>query len=130
MNNTNFDNLFNAVEETAVDINACANGTGYYDDACFAEAGKEITRFTTANNRRGLIVPLAPGQNAVIFERYSGGESGVLVSNFPSRYGALEAMLGMQSQVSDEAVGRLAGDAMWLKEKVSDAYRFLEMLAA
>lgn len=64
-----------------------SNGTGYYDGLVLRSLRKpvgSILRAITpgANNRRMLVV-VTPVGNVVIFERFTGGDKGVLVSNVP-----------------------------------------------
>lgn len=62
-----------------------SNGTGYFDNAVYGshapklERG-EVVKSMTPNNRRILIVGTRLG-NVVVFDRYTGNESGVFVYN-------------------------------------------------
>lgn len=69
-----------------------ANGTGYYDGAASGvtapklDAGQVAACITPMpNNRKIILIGLPSNQgNLVFFERYTGGASGVVVSNKPS----------------------------------------------
>lgn len=63
------------------------NGTGYLDGAVHGEhapvlAPGKVAKFTTNNARRGLMLG-TPFGNIVVFERYTNGESGIVVKNIP-----------------------------------------------
>lgn len=119
MNNANFDKNFELVATFEGDVSEFANGTGYYDNLCYQDIGLEVQNFTDEYGRRGLIIPLLDGYNIVIFERYSASTINALVSNTPFG-GAAERVLGIDSQVDDEAVDRLIGDIEFSKEKEAD----------
>ena len=81
-----------------------ANGTGYYDgltDIHFEGVG--IRHFIDKANRVGLILPTKAG-NLVMFQRYTNGGSGVVVSNYHQNLRGICTMLGFGSSVSRETI--------------------------
>lgn len=76
--------LFNSVHANATDITfnpEWKNGTGYLDGATTVDLSVgEVRSFTDDNNRKGILIGSAVGTTAV-FERYTNGDSGVLVNN-------------------------------------------------
>lgn len=96
-----------------------ANGTGYYDgltDVPFE--GTAVRAFKDPSDRWGLILPTKAG-NLVIFQRFSDGQSGVVVSNYHERIRGICNMLGFGSIVSRENIWRVLpwlggpNDSVW-----------------
>ena len=62
------------------------NGTGYLDGVCHEEnlvLPGQVVKATDPHGRKVLIAGTRQGP-AAIFERYTGGDAGVLVFNFPA----------------------------------------------
>lgn len=81
-----------------------ANGTGYYDgivDVQFEDVG--VRHFIDKSDRIGLVLPTRAG-NLVMFQRYSAGGSGVVVSNYHQNLRGICTMLGFGSSVSRETI--------------------------
>ena len=81
-----------------------SNGTGYFDglvDVPFEGVG--IRHFIDKANRVGLILPTKAG-NLVMFQRYTNGGSGVVVSNYHQNLRGICTMLGFGSSVSRETI--------------------------
>lgn len=77
------------------------NGTGYLDrateDASLNLGKGEMARSLTVdehdvelNNRRVLFIGVGNGTNVVVFERYNGGNLGIIVSNTPYNLAGFE----------------------------------------
>lgn len=84
-----------------------ANGTGYYDglvDVPFE--GTAVRAFKDPSDRWGLILPTKAG-NLVIFQRFSDGQSGVVVSNYHENLRGICRMLGFGSSVERVAIWRV-----------------------
>ena len=64
-----------------------ANGTGYMDNLVASQQKESLFKFTDNMNRKGIYVVTPAGYAVAIFERYSGGEKGVLVTNSSKRVG-------------------------------------------
>lgn len=95
-----FNFAFNKAAEIEFNQN-WANSTGYYDNAVSGEHAPkleigQVVKATSPmpNNRRILIVGTPLG-NFVAFERYSGGDNGVIVYNASKNFGhSFAGMLG------------------------------------
>lgn len=86
---------FNHVDAIAVTFNPeWRNGTGYYDHLVYDDVlpdqpfGAIGTSFDPDSRRKILFLKTRHG-NAVIFERFTDGESGVFVRNIPNEVGQL-----------------------------------------
>lgn len=65
-----------------------ANGTGYLDGMVNVDLNIEYGEFVTFiddKNRIGIATP-SPFGNLVVFQRYSEGDGGILVGNFPTEF--------------------------------------------
>ncbi len=106
--------LFLATWDEAPHIAFCPewnNGTGYMNPATTITVSRVVGFFDEESKRRGILVPCAKG-SLVVFERYSDGRDGVLVSNSPCLptifTGALsvEAMDLVSSLITDRTYTR------------------------
>ncbi len=96
-----------------------ANGTGYYDHlAGVPFEGTQVRHFIDQSDRIGLILPTKAG-NLVMFQRYTAGQNGVVVSNCHERIRGICNMLGFGSSVSRESIWRVLpwlggpNDSVW-----------------
>lgn len=84
----NLNNLISQFKLDKIDFNpAWSNGTGYYDKAVKGIHSPKLyvgqmVWFTDSNSRTGIIIGTRFG-NCVIFERFSNGDRGIVVSNTP-----------------------------------------------
>lgn len=93
--------------ETFELLESDCNGTGYYDHLVKRDLGHPVGTVLRAmspgeNNRRILVV-VTPVGNVVVFERYSAGARGVLVSNLPDE---LRGLVG-SAPVSEDDFNRI-----------------------
>jgi hypothetical protein len=102
-----FDRIENVVEYNE-EFN---NGTGYFDHLVNHDTGLEVgQRFkmqTPMPNNRKVIGVVTPVGNAVFFERYTGGERGIVARNIPSSFSGIF----IEGQVSDELLSMAIGSA-------------------
>ncbi|MNQ09721.1 hypothetical protein D3C85_225420 [compost metagenome] len=102
-----FDRIENVVEYDE-EFN---NGTGYFDHLVNHETGLEVgQRFkmiTPMPNNRKVIGVVTPVGNAVFFERYTGGENGIVARNIPSSFSGIF----IEGSVSEELLSMAIGSA-------------------
>ena len=97
------------------------NGTGYFD--ALAEVkfeGTAVRNFIDPSNRIGIILPTDAG-NLVIFQRFSDGQGGIVVSNCSTKLRGLCEMLGFGSSVQKSAIWRVLP---WLGNEEGDMWQF------
>jgi len=88
-NNTNENRIFNAIYDsidTVIPYDVkWNNGTGYFDKAVHVSLahGTLAKSFTAGQNNRKLILIGTMFGTIVLFERYTDGNNGVIVSNVP-----------------------------------------------
>lgn len=87
------------------------NGTGYLDGLC-----KESLEFTDSEflasettDGRTVVIVKSPIGNYVLFERFTNGEDGIVVSNEPAGYASFNGFIGFGRQVSTELLIKLLG---------------------
>ena len=81
-----------------------ANGTGYYDGLTAVPfEGTYVRHFIDQADRIGLILPTKAG-NLIMFQRYTDGSNGVVVSNYHDNLRGVCRMLGFGSSVSRETI--------------------------
>lgn len=98
-----------------------SNGTGYFDgltDVPFE--GTAVRHFIDPTDRFGIILPTAAG-NLVIFQRFSGGQGGIAVSNYSDKLRGLCGMLGFGSNVQKSAIWRVLP---WIGSEEGDMWQF------
>lgn len=97
------------------------NGTGYYNGACTDNLNLPIgSRFcATSLNDRKIIGVVTPVGNAVFFERYTGGENGVIVTNKPR---CLSSLWYDGSQTA-ETIDRIMGAPRGFNENIGATLR-------
>lgn len=84
-----------------------ANGTGYYDGLTAVPfEGTYVRHFIDQADRIGLILPTRAG-NLVLFQRFTAGEAGVVVSNCHENLRGICRMLGFGSSVERIAIWRV-----------------------
>lgn len=105
MSNAIFNAAFNRINY-AIEFNpSWKNGTGYLDGA----VTEEITATCKSiddHGRKVILIPTGIG-NIVLFERYKGGESGVIVCNCPRTVKVI--LPGLIAQISDEVLEDILG---------------------
>lgn len=80
------------------------NGTGYFDGATeVAFNDTAVRHFIDNADRIGLIIPTRAG-NVVMFQRFTGGDKGVVVANTHRKLNGICRMLGFGSSVSRETI--------------------------
>lgn len=87
------------------------NGTGYLDRLC-----KETLEFTDSEflasettDGRTVVIVKSPIGNYVLFERYTDGENGIVVSNEPAGYASFNGFIGFGGSVSTEMLIKVLG---------------------
>lgn len=120
-----FQRMFNRVTTEVKFDPAWANATGYLDYIVKADIGLrpgDIAKFTTLNDRRGIVVGTRFG-NVCVFERYSpeGEErSKVYVSNIPAKIRFLcTSYMGIGSALEPDGIDFLLGRGI-MKSTIGD----------
>ena len=92
-----------------LDVDASAgNGTGYFNSLTSRELEPGLWGFEV-NGRYGIIAATPVG-NVVMFQRYTGGQNGVAVCNWPRNLLAVQHMLGMTSSISCDQMAAVLDD--------------------
>ena len=103
-----FLSLWNDAPMTSFDVE-WANGTGYYDYATDDESiklakGEMLASLDTGSNRKLLLIGTGQDTSVVLFERYSNGQNGVIVSNTPRHLRGFEEKTKSSSSLNAEAI--------------------------
>lgn len=109
-----FISFFNATSETVEFNPSWKNGTGYLDGVCRQEAlvgPGQVVKTVDDKNRKVLIIGTGEGPVAV-FERYTAGQSGVIVCNFPWEIDREESGFGSSNLKQEHLEKMLVVDAM------------------
>lgn len=89
------------------------NGTGYFDHLVNHDTGLEVgQRFkmqTPMPNNRKVIGVVTPVGNAVFFERYSGGENGIVARNIPTSFSGIFVEGSVSEELLSMAIGSPEG---------------------
>lgn len=101
---------FYATTEEFEVIASDSNGTGYYDGLVLRNLRKPIgtmlRAITPGENNRRMLVVVTPVGNLVIFERFTGGDKGVVVTNMPT----MLRLILVSGTVSLEQLRYMIGD--------------------
>lgn len=112
----NASNTFNRKYETITTVVAFDecwnNGTGYLDGCVKADIGLrpgDSAKGVTSNERKFIVVGTRFG-NCVVFQRYTGGEGDVFVSNVPHKVGMLyRAFTSVGTALDSDGMAALIG---------------------
>lgn len=109
MSNATFNAAYDRVNAT-IEFNAkWANGTGYYDNAVRDLQITEICKTVDNANRKIIVIPTAIG-NVVVFERFTNGDRGIIVSNAPRAIERFAFGMDLGSSLGDAALAFYLGD--------------------
>ena len=109
-----YDRISNAVEFNP----SWKNNTGYLDNAVHDKNIVEICKTIDDKGRKMIIIPTPVG-NVVVFERYTNGENGVVVSNAPLAIEKLAFGLDLGSSLGDDALAFYLGNE-WGTPNIGD----------
>ena len=131
MSNTTFSKAFARLENSIPFNPAWKNRTGYLDNAVH---DKSITITSTTIDdfgRKVIIVPTTVG-NVVVFERFSGGDRGIIVSNAPRQVASLGAGLDLHGSLGDNELEFYLGTE-WgtshIGQRIDDLLKLVNLLA-
>lgn len=110
MSNTTFNTAFDSINNTVEFKQSWSNGTGYYDNAVHDFEITEISKTTDPKNRKMILVPTPVG-NVVVFERYTDGAHGIIVSNAPLAIEKMAYGLDLGTSLGEEELAFYLGDA-------------------
>ena len=125
--NAAYDRISNAVEFNP----SWKNGTGYLDNAVH-DKSIEVASTTIDDFGRKVIIVPTPVGNVVVFERFSGGDRGIIVSNAPRQVASLGAGLDLHSSLGDNELEFYLGTE-WgtshIGQRIDDLLKLVNLLA-
>ena len=87
------------------------NGTGYLDRLCKEPLEFTDTEFLASETTDGrtIVIIKTPIGNYVLFERYTNGEGGIVVSTEPLGYASFNGFVGFGGALSTESLIKFLG---------------------
>lgn len=128
MTNAAFNTAFNAISTEVEFKQSWSNGTGYYDNAVHDFEILEICKTTDPKGRKMIIVPTPVG-NVTVFERFTDGAHGIIVSNAPLAIEKMAYGLDLGTSLGDEELAFYLGDATGaphIGERLGDFLKHVE----
>lgn len=109
MANATFTAAYDRISTEVVFNPSWKNGTGYLDNAVHDLQITEICKTVDNANRKVVIIPTPVG-NVVLFERFTDGDRGIIVSNAPRAIEKLAFGMDLGSSLGDSALAFYLGD--------------------
>ena len=102
MSNATFTAAYDRISTEVVFNPSWKNGTGYLDNAVHDLQITEICKTVDNANRKVIIIPTPVG-NVVLFERFTNGDRGIIVSNAPRAIERFAFGVDLGSSLGDAA---------------------------
>ena len=109
MSNATFTAAYDRISNEVVFNPSWKNGTGYLDNAVHDLQITEICKTVDNAHRKIIVIPTAIG-NVVVFERFTDGDRGIIVSNAPRAIERLAFGMDLGSSLGDAALAFYLGD--------------------
>jgi hypothetical protein len=109
MENFNFNYVYNGDNTKEIPFDPeWRNGTGYFDglvdEPLDLQPGEFGRSYCPDSKRKMIIQSVGKFGNIVIFQRYNGGQNGVLVCNAPQ---VIRSILRLEGAIKDDTVGHI-----------------------